>query len=89
MIETARQLHPNFQFQVADATNLPFENAVFDAVVMGFTLFLIDKPDIALSEALRVLAPGGKIAFTVWDGATPGHRAFGAAMARAVADRVE
>jgi len=80
MISTARNLYPETPFQVADATDLPFANDSFDAVVMGFTLFLIPEPDLALAEAHRVLVPGGRVAFTVWDGATPGHRAFGVAL---------
>ena len=82
MIATARERHPSVSFKTADATNLPFPDSSFDAVVMGFTLFLIPDPDSALREAFRVLRSGSSIAFTVWDGATPGHGVFGTALAK-------
>ena len=51
----------------ADASNLPFEDASFDAVVCQFgTMFFPDKAR-AFAEARRVLAPGGILLFNVWD----------------------
>jgi demethylmenaquinone methyltransferase/2-methoxy-6-polyprenyl-1,4-benzoquinol methylase len=46
-----------------DALPLPFGNAVFDKVLMSFTLELFDTPDIPrlLRECLRVLKPKGRI----------------------------
>jgi len=82
MVSTARTLHPRVAFEVADAADLPFASNSFDAVVMGFTLFLIPEPERAPQESYRVLANGGTLAFTVWDGATPGHCAFGSALAK-------
>lgn len=82
MIATAREHYPDVFFSTADATDLPFSDSSFDAVVMGFTLFLIPEPESALREAFRVLRSGGRLAFTVWDGATPGHGAFGMALAK-------
>ncbi|MEJ2089554.1 MAG: methyltransferase domain-containing protein [Gammaproteobacteria bacterium] len=82
MIATACEHHPEISFSTADATNLPFSDSCFDAVVMGFTLFLIPEPESALQEAYRVLERGGRLAFTVWDGATPGHGVFGMALAK-------
>lgn len=56
----------NFDVQVADACELPFEDNYFDAICcrLGFMFF----PDIKLAatEMLRVLKPGGKIVATVW-----------------------
>jgi len=82
MIATARERHPGVSFETADATDLPFPDSSFDAVVMGFTLFLVPDPERALREAFRVLRSGSSIAFTVWDGATPGHGVFGTALAK-------
>ena len=51
----------------ADAVQLPFGDATFDAVVCQFgTMFFPDKP-AAFAEAHRVLRPGGVFIFSVWD----------------------
>jgi SAM-dependent methyltransferase len=51
----------------ADAQYLPFPDGEFDAVVCQFgIMFFPDKPR-AFSEAYRVLKPGGRFLFNVWD----------------------
>lgn len=55
------------EWKQADATNLPFSDASFDAVVCQFGLmFFPDKP-LSAREAFRVLKPGGVFLFNVWD----------------------
>jgi ubiquinone/menaquinone biosynthesis C-methylase UbiE len=55
------------EWRQADAMALPFEDASFDAVVCQFGLMFFPDKVQALAEARRVLAPGGIIAFNVWD----------------------
>jgi len=55
------------QWQQADATRLPFDDASFDLVVCQFgAMFFPDKAQ-AFAEARRVLRPGGVLLFNVWD----------------------
>ena len=51
----------NFITGIAEA--LPFANDSFDTVVTTFTLCSVQDPQMALSEAKRVLKPGGKLLF--------------------------
>jgi ubiquinone/menaquinone biosynthesis C-methylase UbiE len=54
-------------WQAADAQQLPFEAAGFDAVVCQFgCMFFPDRPG-AFAEVRRVLRPGGSFLFNVWD----------------------
>ena len=49
---------------VADPANLPFETDAFDVVVALHGLDLADRPQQALRELSRVLAPGGRLLMT-------------------------
>ena len=53
---------PNISFVRGDAQRLPFADASFDAVCCYAALYLFDNPFGAISEMVRVLAPGGRIA---------------------------
>jgi SAM-dependent methyltransferase len=66
MVAEARRRYPGVEFQEGDAENLPFAAGSFDAVAMNFGLLHLGKPERALSEAHRVLRPGGRAGFTVW-----------------------
>jgi SAM-dependent methyltransferase len=58
---------------IADATRLPFEEATFDAVVLGEVLEHIESDQTAVTEAARVLRSSGILALSV-----PGNpRLFG------------
>jgi SAM-dependent methyltransferase len=55
------------EWRQADAQQLPFDDATFDAVVCQFgAMFFPDKAR-AFGEARRVLRPGGTYLFSVWD----------------------
>src|ERR1700691_412372 len=53
-----------------DAEQLPYGDAAFDVVLSQFGHMFAPRPGVALSEMLRVLKPGGTIAFSTW---TPEH----------------
>lgn len=57
----------NVEWRQADALALPFEDATFDAVVCQFAVMFFPDRAKAYSEALRVLKPGGRFLFNVWD----------------------
>jgi SAM-dependent methyltransferase len=55
------------RWQQADAMKLPFQDASFDLVVCQFgAMFFPDKP-AAYAETRRVIEPGGRFVFSVWD----------------------
>jgi ubiquinone/menaquinone biosynthesis C-methylase UbiE len=47
----------------ASAEQLPFRNALFDTLVMTWTLCSIPNPSAALDEMRRVLKPGARLLF--------------------------
>jgi SAM-dependent methyltransferase len=47
----------------ASAQSIPFTDAVFDTIVMTWTLCSIPNPVAALTEMRRVLRPGGRLIF--------------------------
>jgi ubiquinone/menaquinone biosynthesis C-methylase UbiE len=66
MLVEARRLHPSIEFREGDAEALPFGDDCFDAAVMNFGILHLGQPEQALTEARRVLRPGGRFGFTVW-----------------------
>ncbi len=55
------------QWQQADATQLPFDDASFDVVACQFGVMFFPGKARAFSEARRVLRRGGALVFNVWD----------------------
>jgi SAM-dependent methyltransferase len=66
MVALAARRYPAIEFRDGDAEALPFADATFDAVAINFGVLHLARPDTALTEARRVLKPGGRCAFTVW-----------------------
>lgn len=54
------------RFQEADAENLPFPNASFDAVMSTFGVMFTPDQEKAASELARVCKPGGRIGLANW-----------------------
>lgn len=54
------------EFKEGDVEALPYPDATFDVVVSQFGHMFAPRPEIATQEMLRVLKPGGRIAFSTW-----------------------
>jgi ubiquinone/menaquinone biosynthesis C-methylase UbiE len=54
------------KFQIADAENLPFADASFDAVVSTFGSMFCPDQERTAAEMLRVCKPGGRIGLANW-----------------------
>jgi SAM-dependent methyltransferase len=67
MIELAKKLNPGIEFRVADVEHLPFADASFDAVVCNFGVGHFPYPEASVSECVRTLKVGGRIALSWWD----------------------
>ncbi len=67
MVAEARSRHPALRFEQGDVERLAFEDGRFDAVTAGFLLHHLPDPARGVAELARVLAPGGRLAATVWD----------------------
>lgn len=82
MIEMAREINlrerADIRFDVADATELAFSDATFDAVIFSFNgLQMIPQHSrriLALKEIFRVLTPGGICIFTGHDRSVPARQ---------------
>ena len=61
----ARSLQ-NIQFHQCPAEKLPFPDNSFDAAVSRLSSMFFSEPLAALTEILRVLKPGKRVAFLVW-----------------------
>ena len=56
----------DIDFVEGDAEALPYLDASFDVVLSQFGHMFAPRPAVAVQEMLRVLKPGGRIAFSTW-----------------------
>jgi SAM-dependent methyltransferase len=71
MVDAARERlqgdgAPSVEYRVIDAESIDLPDASVEAVVCRMGYMLMADPAAALRESARVLAPGGRIALTVW-----------------------
>ena len=87
MLAVARQaekqakLSTPVNWQEADAMTMPFADATFDGVTIGFGLRNLPDLDLGLREMRRVLKPGGRLvclelSHPVWPIYRQGHQLF-------------
>jgi len=56
----------DIEFSEGDAEELPYPDSSFDVVLSQFGHIFAPRPEVVTAEMLRVLKPGGRIAFTTW-----------------------
>lgn len=70
LVETARARAKSegleIKFEEGDAEQLPYEDNAFDVVVSMFGAMFAPRPDLVVSELLRVCRSGGRIAMANW-----------------------
>jgi SAM-dependent methyltransferase len=64
--ENAQIAGVTIDWREGDAENLPFDNGAFDVVLSQFGHIFAPQPEVVTAEMLRVLKPGGTIAFATW-----------------------
>jgi SAM-dependent methyltransferase len=64
--ESAKIAGLEIEWHQGDAEQLPFEDRAFDAVLSQFGHMFAPRPEVAVAEMLRVLKPGGTLAFSTW-----------------------
>jgi SAM-dependent methyltransferase len=66
---------PGVRIGRIDAHRLPFRDCSFDVIVLFEALYYLDRPDVFLDEARRVLRPGGDLVISTvnrrWSGFNP------------------
>ena len=64
--ENSRVAGVEIDWREGDVEQLPFGDGSFDVVMSQFGHIFAPRPSLAIAEMLRVLKPGGTIAFSTW-----------------------
>jgi SAM-dependent methyltransferase len=64
--ENAQVANVDVEWHEGDVETLPFADATFDVVLSQYGHMFAPRPDLATAQMLRVLKPGGTIAFATW-----------------------
>jgi SAM-dependent methyltransferase len=75
MIEMARGLAPEIEWQQGDLHNPPFPDGLYDLVICQQGLQYLPDPGAGLRQIHRVLRPGGRMVLATWSDManSPGH----------------
>jgi demethylmenaquinone methyltransferase / 2-methoxy-6-polyprenyl-1,4-benzoquinol methylase len=74
MLLVGKQRRPELSFVAADALQLPYADASFDAVTISFGLRNVEDTTASLNEMRRVIKPGGTL--VICEFSTPAWRPF-------------
>ncbi|MDT7573666.1 MAG: hypothetical protein QOE05_3840 [Actinomycetota bacterium] len=66
MVDVGSVQVPGAAWRQADAMDLPFDDATFDAVVCQFGVMFLPDRSAAYAGVARVLRPGGRFLFNTW-----------------------
>jgi ubiquinone/menaquinone biosynthesis C-methylase UbiE len=64
--ENAALMRLEVDFQQGDAEAIPLPDGKFDFVLSQFGHMFAPRPEVVVKEMLRVLKPGGTLAFSTW-----------------------
>lgn len=70
LLDAAREISEeeslSIDWRLGDAEKLPFTDASFDAAASTFGIMFASNQEAAISELVRVVRPGGRIAIAAW-----------------------
>ena len=66
MLESAREKSPGIEWQLGDASAMPFDKNSFDRVMCQFGLMFIINRVATIKEMLRVCKPDGFVVLATW-----------------------
>ena len=64
--KNAAVINAPIEFREGDVEALSYKDGEFDVVLSQFGHMFAPRPEVAVREMLRVLKPGGRIAFSTW-----------------------